>query len=385
MDIERRFPCVADMQIAARKRLPKFVCDYLMGSIGRGGALENNRRALDTIKFTPRFLSSQADHPNCSKMLFGRQFDAPFGVAPIGLGGLIWPKAAEYLARAAHAHNIPFTLSSYATTSLETIAGIAQQNAWYQLYATVDEKINQDMLDRAKVAGYEVLVITVDVPQPTRRDHDIRNGISVPPNFDIRTILSVAANPRWALATAKAGLPTFENMTPYMPNSVSLDEMSVFMSNLGDAHITLEQLKGFRDNWPGTLIVKGILSAEDASECQTIGVDAISVSNHGGRQLEASLSPVEALPDIRNAVGKDMILLADGGARTGLDIATLLAVGADFVLLGRAFMFAIAAMGEPGAEHVIDVLKQELSQSVSQIGSANLHSLANFLASTNQP
>lgn len=376
---EQRFPCVADMQAAARRRLPKFAREYLMGSIGRGLGLENNRRALDSVKFTPRYLSSEADHPDLGKTLFGKHYTAPFGVAPIGLGGLIWPKAAEYLARAAHTHNIPFTLSSYATTALETIAGIAPENAWYQFYATVDEQINRSMLERAAQAGYEVLVLTVDVPQPTRRDHDIRNGLSVPPKFDVRTALSILAHPRWAVATAKAGMPTFENLTPYMPKPITLDEMSVFLSKLGDAHVSVERLKRFRDAWPGKLVVKGILSPVDACECVALGADAIGVSNHGGRQLEASPSAAEVLPEIRQAVGDDTILLADGGVRTGLDVAALLALGADFVLLGRAFMFAVAALGEPGAGHVVNVLKEELSQSVSQIGSPDMDSLRNFL------
>ena len=379
---EQRFPCVADMQAAAERRLPKFARDYLFEAIGRGLARDNNRKTLDAVKFTPRYLSSAADHPDCAKTLFGHTFDAPFGVAPIGLGGLIWPRAAEYLARAAHTHNIPFILSSYATTSLEKVAHIAREHAWYQFYATVDEGINEAVIERAKQAGYEVMAITVDVPQPTDRAHDIRNGLAVPPKFDLRTVLAIATRPSWAIASARAGLPSFENITPHLPSGLSLEELSLRLAKLGDAHISIEQLKWFRDRWAGKLIVKGILSGEDAEQCRSIGIDAISVSNHGGRQLESSRSPVEALPEIRSAVGNQIVVLADGGARTGADIATLLACGADFVLLGRAFMFAVAAMGEPGASHVMDVLKREFSQTVSQLGCANIESLPERLANS---
>ena len=379
MNIERAFPCVADMKQAARRRVPKFAFDYLSGGIGRGLGLDTNRRTLDAVQFLPRYLSSEADNPDCSRSILDIQYDAPFGVAPVGLGGLIWPRAAEYLALAAREYNIPFTLSSFATTSLEHIAEVSEGHAWYQHYVTVDKHINESTLERALHAGYSVLVITVDVPAPTRRDHDIRNGLSVPPRFDASTVWRIMARPEWALAVARAGLPQFENLTPYYPGKMNLDDVGKFLTEILDAHVSIEHLKWFRDRWPGKLVVKGVLHPDDAVKCQSIGVDALVVSNHGGRQLDKVPSPLEVLPAIRQAVGTEYPLLADGGARTGLDIASFLAHGADFVLLGRAFMYAVAALGQPGAAHVMSVLTQELKISMGQIGAPTINRLPEFL------
>jgi len=379
MNIERAFPCVADMKQAARRRVPKFAFDYLSGGIGRGLGLDTNRRTLDAVQFLPRYLSSEADNPDCSQSILDIQYDAPFGVAPVGLGGLIWPRAAEYLALAAREYNLPFTLSGFATTSLEHIAELSEGHSWYQHYVTVDKHINESTLERASHAGYNVLVITVDVPAPTRRDHDIRNGLSVPPRFDASTVWRIMARPEWALAMARAGLPQFENLTPYYPGKMNLDDVGKFLTEILDAHVSIEHLKWFRDRWPGKLVVKGVLHPDDAVKCQSIGVDALVVSNHGGRQLDKVPSPLEVLPAIRQAVGAEYPLLADGGARNGLDIASFLAHGADFVLLGRAFMYAVAALGQPGAAHVINVLTQELKISMGQIGAPTINRLPEFL------
>lgn len=380
MNAKERFPSVAHMQAAAKKRLPKFAYDYLAGGIGRETALETNRRALDEIKLMPRYLCDNADAPDCSRELLGRTYAAPFGVAPIGLSGLMWPRAPEHLARAARSHNIPFTLSGFATTSMEDIATIAGSHAWYQHYVTVDDDINRSMLKSARDAGYEVLIITVDIPTATRRDRDIINGVSIPPRMDARTILSAAVRPRWSWQTLRAGLPRFRNLLPYMPTGASLDQAAVFVTELIEGHVSLDRLQRLREMWPGKFIVKGILDAEEARQCSRIGVDAIVVSNHGGRQLDAAPSALHVLSDIRQAVGTDIPLLADGGARNGLDILRFLACGADFVLLGRAFMYGVAAMGAPGADHVMKILKQEFRMSMGQLGCGAVKDLPDFLA-----
>ena len=291
---------------------------------------------------------------------------------------MIWPAAAEHLARAARECGIPFTLSSVSTSSIEQIGAIGGQ-IWFQQYSTIDNDINTDLLKRAQAAGFETLVVTVDIPTATRRDRDIRNGLSVPPQLDLRTLLDILARPSWAMAMLRQGMPEFLNLKPYLPPRLSLAELGVHLAELLEGHVNIEKLDWYRERWPGKLIVKGILDADDARACVDTGADAIVVSNHGGRQLDAAQTPVDALPAIRAAVGDDFPLLIDGGVRNGLDIARYLALGADFVLLGRAFMFAMGALGNGGGSHAISILQQELRSTLGQLGCADIRSLPGFL------
>jgi L-lactate dehydrogenase (cytochrome) len=378
MSLEQRFPSVSFMERAARRRVPKFAYDYLTGGIGQELCLRRNREALDAVQFMPRYICD-LDTPDMRTDIFGHTFDAPFGVAPMGLGGLIWPRSAEILARASRQHNIPFTLSTFATVSLETIRKIADEQAWFQLYVPNDVELETAVIDRAAAAGYEVLMVTVDVPGYTPRERDIANGLSVPPRFNARTVSHIAARPSWAMATLAAGVPQFETLMPYVSTSSGMQEAAKFLSGLIEGHVTHDTLKRIRDRWAGKLIVKGVLGADDARQCKAIGADGVVVSNHGGRQLDAAPSAIDVIAGVREACGPDMVLLADGGARTGLDVARLLAKGADLVLMGRAFMFAVAAMGSGGGDHVMEMLKRELRTTMGQLGCADVASLPKFL------
>ena len=385
MNIERKFPCVRDMQKAARRNIPKFSYDYLSGGIGRSESLKNNRKALDNIVITPKYLVDNADHPDCSCELLGQKFDRPFGVAPIGLSGLIWPGGSQALARAARNNNIPFCLSGFATVSMEDIAAIAGEHAWYQHYMCADDEINKRFFKRALDCGYRNLIITVDIPTATRRDHDIRNGLSVPPRFNARTVYEILRRPRWAVETLKTGIPRFENFIDLLPDRPSPKKTGFYLQELIEGHVSVERLKMVRNHWPHNLIVKGILSEQDAQKCADIGADAIVVSNHGGRQLDAADSAIHRIKRIRQATGNNMILIADGGVLTGLDVIRYLACGADFVLAGRAFMYAVAALGHQGAEHVVKVLFKEFECTMSQIGCSEIKNLPSFLQATGQP
>ena len=374
--LDRRFPSIASMERATKRRIPKFAFDYLQGGIGAEACLTGNRRALDNVQLAPRYLPTEPIQPVLEMNLFDREFPMPFAASPIGLSGLMWPRAAEHIARAATRHGLPLGLSSFATSSIEEIGTIAGDLLWFQLYCTEKSEIENDLIDRAESAGCEVLVVTVDIPTVTRREKDIANGLSVPPKFDLVTLSQVALRPTWAFATLRAGIPRFKTLLPYIPGGSTLDASAIFLRDMVEGHVTVQKLERIRDRWRGRLIVKGILTAEEALLCQDLGADAIVISNHGGRQLDAAPPIPHVLPDIRVAVGPDFPLIADGGVRSGLDIARLIACGANFVLAGRAFVYAVAAAGETGVDHAIFLLREELKQTLSQIGCQELGDLA---------
>jgi len=366
--LDRRFPSIASMERATKRRIPKFAFDYLQGGIGAEACVTGNRGALDNVRLAPRYLPTEPIRPVLETILFDREFPMPFAASPIGLSGLMWPRAAEHIARAASRHGLPPGLSSFATSSIEEIGAIAGDLLWFQLYCTEKSEIENDLIDRAESAGCEVLVVTVDIPTVTRRERDIANGLSIPPKFDLVTLSQVALRPTWAFATLRAGIPRFKTLLPYIPSGSTLGASAIFLKDMVEGHVTVQKLERIRDRWRGRLIVKGILTTKEALLCQDLGADAIVISNHGGRQLDAAPLIPHVLPEIRAAVGPDFPLIADGGVRSGLDVARLIACGANFVLAGRAFVYAVAAAGETGVDHAIFLLREELKQTLSQIG-----------------
>jgi isopentenyl diphosphate isomerase/L-lactate dehydrogenase-like FMN-dependent dehydrogenase len=377
MNVDQKYPTVASMEAAAKRRVPRFAFEYMVGGIGSELGLRRNRQALDAVRFLPRYLTSCK--PNLACTLLDRTYDLPIGVSPMGLSGMIWPGSAELLAVTAQSHKIPFALSMFATTRLERIAQLAPQYAWFQLNVPNDAAIEEDLIARAQRSGYETLVVTIDVPTATRRERDIRNGLSIPPRFDVRTLLQILQRPAWAIHTLQTGIPEFENLKPYLPGKLNLVELGEFVARIMEGHVSVERLKRIRDRWPGKLVAKGVLDPADAVVCKGIGVDAIVVSNHGGRQLDAAPAAIEVLAEVKRAIGANIPVLVDGGIRSGLDIARALACGADFVLLGRAFMFGVAALGRKGGDHVISVLREELRSTMGQIGCEELTDLPSFV------
>ncbi len=376
--LDRRFPAFVDIERAAMRRMPKFVRDYIACGMGRGGGVAHNRSALDAVKLVPRYLVD-ADCVDTSCKLLGQSFAAPFGIAPVGLGGTAWAKATETLAAAARDENIPFGAATFALASLEKLRVMAGSCGWFQLYRPNQAAIEEDILRRAETAGYSTLIVTVDVPAPMRRDHDIRNGFSLPLQFNARTAWQIAQCPAWAWAMLRAGSPTFETLMPYVPSGHTRDQALRFMTDLTANHVTPAMLEDLRKRWNGNLIVKGILDIEDAKRCRDTGADGLILSNHGGRQMEAAPSAIDVLPDIRAALGKDFPLIADGGVRTGTDVCRMIAKGANFVLLGRPFYYAVAAMGAPGATHAVRVLKAELQCAMGQLGCRTVEALPDRL------
>ncbi|MGH6915494.1 MAG: alpha-hydroxy acid oxidase, partial [Geminicoccales bacterium] len=310
------------------------------------------------------------------------RYDAPFGVAPIGLGGLMWPRIAEIMAEAAARANIPFALSTVATTSIERAAELAGDCFWFQLYTPTEPSVRDDLLDRAAATGCRVLLVTIDTPVAGWRPRDLRNGLSVPPRFNLRTLLQMAARPAWAAATLRAGIPKFASLEPYVPNIEDLGMVSEFIRSKLTGGLDREVLARIRDRWQGALVLKGVETERDAELALRIGADGVVVSNHGGRQLDASRSPVEVLPRICAAVGGRMTVLADSGVHSGADIGRMLAKGAAAVLAGRAFVYGVGALGRAGGEHTIELLRDELARLMGQLRCARPDELARHLATT---
>ncbi len=366
--LERRLASVARMEESAARRVPRFAFSYMQGGIDREVCLAANRRAIQEVRLVPRALLAGDLEPDPGCDLIGRSWPVPFAPAPLGLSGLIWPGASRLIAEAAVRRSMPVALSSFATSSVEEIGAVAGTNLWFQLYCTADPAIENDIIDRAEAAGAGVLIITVDVPTRTRRERDIESGLSVPPRFALRTLMDIAARPAWALAVARAGIPRFGTLERYLPKGLSWEERGRRLSAMVDGRVTTAKLERLRARWKGPMIVKGILAAADALKAREIGIDAVVVSNHGGRQFDAAPPAAHVLPGIRRAVGDDYPLLADGGVRSGIDIARMLACGADFVLMGRTFACAVAAAGTAGVDHAIAILRADLRQAMVQAG-----------------
>lgn len=371
-----KYPTAPYLRERARQRIPGFAFDYLEGGNIAEMMPSRNQQALQGVCFANQLLKPRCQ---CSLkvQLMGREYDYPFGIAPVGLQGVMWPKGAELLAQAARKMNIPFVLSTVSSASLETIAQIAEENAWFQFYNPTAAEVRADLLKRLKAAQYQVMMVTVDVPTFGFRPKDVRNGLSMPPGMTLRNVLQMLTRPRWLLDTARAGKPQMHNLTPYMPKHMPVDQFQSFMNKTVMGAVDIEALKMLRDSWPGKLVVKGISEASEAKALIDMGVDGIVISNHGGRQLDAGRPSIEALASVYNQLGtnRQAALMFDSGIRCGTDIVRALGTGADFTFLGRLFMYGVAALDKNGGEHVVNMLARQLDQVVHQLGVRQLSEL----------
>jgi L-lactate dehydrogenase (cytochrome) len=376
--LDHKAASVADLKRLTKKRIPQFAYEYLVGGCNNDRAVSHNRDALDNVFLQPSYLS-RTQKASLKTTALGVQYDAPFGIAPLGLSGLIWPKAAEYHASAAKKANIPYILSTLASTSIEDAAACAGSNLWFQLYPPKDTEIRLDLMRRAQEVGCNNLVVTIDVPVAGRRPNDIKNGLSVPPKISVNSIYQTLLRPSWALATAFNGMPEFANMQPYMNKLSNLQDVANYIRSSLKEPVSIAILEQLRQQWPGNLIVKGVLSVEDAKLAVAINADAIIVSNHGGRQLDPACSPVEMMREIVDSVGDKLEIYVDSGVESGVDIARYLALGAKMVFSGRPYMYGVGAFGKQGADHCIDIFNSELEQVMNQLGCSSPHELVNFL------
>ena len=377
MELDLSHPSIEDLRRKAQKRIPRFAFEYLDSATGRELGAKVNRDALDAIGFLPSVLCGRTK-ANLQAKLLGKPYDLPFGIAPVGMSGLMWAGAERMLAQAAVVHNIPFSLSRVAVASPEDVALHIGQNWWFQHYPVKSADLRRKMLPRIKAAGFHTLIITVDVPEESRRERQRRANLTVPPKADLRTLTEMAVRPAWCLAQLREGImPRMRFFDDYVPQRgrESFTHAGALIRGIPD----WQYLEELRAEWDGHLIVKGVLRPEDAKRMVEIGADCIWVSNHGGRQFEAGPAVIDQLPKIRAAVGKDVPLIYDSGVAWGLDVMRALAKGADFVMVGRAFQYAVAAFGRKGIDHLVHILKADITANMSQLGLENLDQLPSYL------
>lgn len=348
-----------DYRAAAQKRLPPFLFHYLDGGAYAEKTLARNVSDLADVALRQRVLKdmSQLD---TSIELFGEKFSIPVALAPVGLTGMFARRGEVQAAQAADKKGIPFTMSSVSVCPIEEVAPKLGRPMWFQLYVLKDRGFMKNALERAQAAGVSTLVFTVDMPVPGARYRDAHSGMSGP-NAAMRRYLQAVTHPQWALDVGLLGRPhTLGNISTYKGQNVSLEDYMGYLGANFDPSISWSDLEWIRDFWKGPMLIKGILDPEDAKDAVRFGADGIIVSNHGGRQLDGVLSSARALPAIADAVKGQIKILADSGIRNGLDIVRLLALGADCTMIGRAFVYALAADGEAGVTHLLNLLEKEM-------------------------
>ncbi|UXX79861.1 alpha-hydroxy-acid oxidizing protein [Reichenbachiella carrageenanivorans] len=375
---DSRYPSVDDLRKKAKKRIPKFAFEYLDGGCNEDVNLDRNRRDLQQVELMPQYLSDKRGSDMRTE-LFGHTYDAPFGIAPVGLQGLMWPGAPDILAKAAFKHNVPFVLSTVTTSSIERAAELTEGRAWFQLYHPVDTKLRDDLLKRAADVEMPVLVILADVPVFGHRPRDIRNGLSMPPKMSISNIMQAFGRPSWALNTLIKGQPNFETLKPYMPKNLDLSQLGKFMNDTFSGWLSEERIAPIRDQWKGKLVIKGVVNESDAEKAVKLGLDGIIVSNHGGRQLDAGQSSIVPLAALAPKFKDKLKVMVDSGLRGGPDIARAMASGADFTFMGRSFMYGVSALGKKGGDHTISLLKTELDQVMQQVCCHRVEDFPNHL------
>ena len=373
-EIDHKYPSVEDLRKRAKLKIPKFAFEYLDGGCNNDVNLKKNTDRIRDIELKPKYLVDYRK-PSLKTRLFGQTYDAPFGISPVGLQGLMWPKSPEILAKAAFDHNIPFILSTVTTTSIEKIADLTEGKAWFQLYHPTEDKVTIDILRRANEAQCPVLIILADVPSFGYRPRDIRNGLSMPPKMTLSNIINAVKRPNWLLQTIINGQPSFETLKPYMPKNLNLNQLAKFMDRTFSGRLNDDKIKRIRDMWKGKLVLKGAESLHDVEKACKLGLDGVIISNHGGRQVDVGQATIDSLKTILPVYKNKITLMMDSGIRGGADIARVMATGADFCYMGRTFMYGVSALGKNGGNHTISMLKKQLTQVMEQLSCGEISQL----------
>lgn len=362
-----------DLRRRARRRTPRFAWEYLDSGEGDERARDRNREYLQRVLLTPRFLKGKLE-PEVSTELFGVRYSLPVGIAPMGLTGLMWPNADVALADTAARCSIPLVASTVNTADVSVLGPRTRGMGWFQLYPPRDTDVRDDLLDRAHQAGFNVLVVTADVPARARRERQTRERVSMPPRITPRHVTQAALRPAWTLGLLRNGLPRFHTLERYVDRA-TLRQLAGFVGASLGGTLSWDYLAETCEIWPGPVVVKGILHPDDAARCVDTGADAVVVSNHGGRQLDAAPAAIEALEPVVERIAGRVPVLFDGGVRSGLDIARALALGAAFTFTGRSFMYGLCALGARGADFVVSMFEQQLTSVMHQLGCEQLEEL----------
>src|SRR5450755_238165 len=363
--------CIEDLRQAARRKVPRAFFEYADGGAYSEQTLRANRADLEAIKLRQRILVDVSSR-SLATTIVGQKTAAPFVLAPIGLCGMQHGNGEILSAQAANEAGIPFILSTMSIGSIEDVAEATGRPFWFQLYVIKDRGFSKDILSRAVAAECNALVLTVDLQVLGQRHRDIKNGMTVPPEIRLKNIIDVASKPAWAWSILNGKRKTFGNLAGHVQGMENVNQLAKWVGEQFDPALSWKDVEWIKKIWPGKLILKGILDADDAKTAVKLGADAIVVSNHGGRQLDGAPSSISALPAIADAVGGDTEVLFDGGIRTGADIMRALALGARACLIGRAYIYGLGAGGKAGVAKAIDILEKELSVIMALTGTNNI-------------
>lgn len=365
----QKYLCLNDFETAARRRLPRPLFGYIAGASETNASLRYNSEDFDAYAFRPRVLRDVSGRSTQTTLL-GETYDAPFGIAPMGISALMAYRGDVALAEAAAKGRIPMIMSGSSLTRLEEVAGAAP-GSWFQAYLPGEPDRIDALVDRVQRAGFQTLVLTVDTATLANRENNIRAGFSTPLRPSLRLAWQGISHPRWTIGTflrtlVTQGVPHFENS--YADRGAPIISSNIMRDFGRRDHLNWDHLERIRARWPGKLVVKGVLHPDDASRVHDVGADGLIVSNHGGRQLDGTMSPLSALPEIVARIGNKTTVMVDGGFRRGTDIIKALALGARFVFVGRPFLYAAVVAGSPAIRKAIDILKSEIHQDMALLG-----------------
>ena len=374
---------IADLRELARRRLPRGLFEFMDRGCEDEVSLRNNRTIFERIKLKPRVLEDVSLRDQ-SVTLFGHKQNMPIAIAPTGTPGIMWHEGELELARAAKAAGIPFTLATTTLTAMERVVDEVGGRLWFQLYMYADRSLSRWIAERAKTAGYEALIITVDSATFSNREYNLRNGFTIPITYSAKNIFDVMRHPRWLFGVwlrylLAGGLPLYANYPPEVKAGLKAAPMGRAIK-LSD-ELNWDDIREMRKLWPGTLMIKGVLHPDDARLAADCGVDGVIVSNHGGRVIDGAPAPIEMLPQMLDAVGKRMTVIVDSGYRRGSDIVKAMALGAHAVLVGRATLYGTAAAGEAGASRALTILHEEIDRVLALVGVTRIDALRRELLS----
>ena len=382
MSLDTKYPAISDLREKARKRVPHFVFEYLDSATGIEDEHRRNMAALRDVHLMPDILKGNYE-PDLSTTFLGREYPLPFGCAPVGMSGIMWPRAEKIFSAACAKARLPYTMSTVATVQPEDLAPHIGDQGWFQMYMPRDKTIRSDMMRRAKEAGFTHLVLTVDVPVDSRRERQRRANLQIPPKVNLAMLWSMTLHPEWTIGTLREGIPSLKFCESYVDNKQEFDS-TAHAGHIIRGSPSWSDIDELRAEWDGPFLVKGVQQPDDAERLVGQGVDAIWITNHTGRQFDGGPACLHALPRVRAAV-PDTPIIYDSGITGGVDILRALALGADFCMLGRAWHYAVGALAEKGPPHLVHILKDDMQLAMGNIGAKTLQDLAGRLVPGTYP